>query len=30
MAVIFTGSDTGNLRAILEGRPYRGTMIEDG
>jgi len=27
MTVIFTGSDTGNLRAILEGRPYRGTTI---
>lgn len=29
MTVIFTGSDTGNLRAILEGRPYRGTTIGD-
>lgn len=27
MTVIFTGSDTDNLRAILEGRPYRGTTI---
>ena len=29
MTVIFTGSDPGNLRAILEGRPYRGTTIGD-
>ena len=30
MTVIFTGSDTDNLRAILEGRPYRGTTIGGG
>ena len=27
MTVIFTGSDTDNLSAILEGRPYLGTTI---
>ena len=30
LTVIFTGSDAGNLRAILEGRPYQGTTISDG
>lgn len=30
LTVIFTGSDNGNLRAILDGRPYRGTTISDG
>ncbi len=30
MTMIFTGSDTDNLRAILESRPYRGTTIEGG
>lgn len=30
MTVVFTGSDTDNLRAILDGRPYRGTTIIAG
>lgn len=30
MTVVFTGSDTDNLRAILEGRHYRGTTIAGG
>lgn len=30
MTVVFTGSDSDNLRAILTGRPYRGTTIADG
>ena len=30
MTVIFTGGDTGNLRSILEGRPYQGTTITGG
>lgn len=30
MTVVFTGSETGNLRSILEGRPYRGTTITGG
>ena len=29
MTVVFTGSDADNLRAILDGMPYRGTTIAD-